>query len=192
MRSVSLLPLAALALMFASALRAADAGNPLEPGYGVNAGDVLSVFVWNEESLARDLLVGPDGSVSFPMVGNLPVKGLTTDQIGERIAAGLGEFLRDEPLVTVSLIGVDGNKIYVHGEVTNPGAYVLNSQIDIMQALALAGGMQTFAKEADVKVVRRSPDGTQRLYPFNYARFKNGENLDSNILLQAGDVVVVP
>lgn len=161
-------------------------------GYGVNPGDTLHVFVWNEESLARELLVGPDGTISFPMVGNLPVGGLTTREISDRIAAGLGDYLRDEPLVTVSLTGVDGNKIYVHGEVTQPGAYVVNRQIDIMQALALAGGLGVFAKESEVKVVRRSPSGELILYPFNYARFKNGEDLQSNILLEAGDVVVVP
>lgn len=179
-----------LLLCLGAALARADGEPP--SGYGVNPGDVLQVYVWNEESLARELLVAPDGTISFPMVGVLTVSGLTTAEISAAITAGLGDFLRDEPLVTVSLIAVEGNKVYVHGLVTNPGAFVVTSQVDVMQALAMAGGLDTFAKEADIKVVRRLPDNTVTTFRFNYAAFKNGAELQSNILLEAGDVVVVP
>lgn len=177
--------LTAVALFAAATARAADA-------YGVNPGDKLSVFVWNEESLARELLVAPDGTISFPMVGTLAVRGISTQQIAERIAKGLGEYLRDEPVVTVSLIGVEGNRVYVHGKVTQPGVYVATSRVDIMQALAMAGGLDPYAKLSEIKVVRRGPDGQQEVFRFDYDRFKNGEALESNVMLQSGDVVVVP
>jgi polysaccharide export outer membrane protein len=182
---------AALAALLFATLMPGAAG-AAEPVYGINAGDVLQVFVWNEETLSRELLVAPDGTISFPMVGMVRVRGLSTEQIGARLAQGLGEYLRDEPVVTVSLTAVGGNKIYVHGLVTQPGAFVVTQQVDILQALALAGGLQTFAKEAEIKVVRRSAEGQPQLFGFNYARFKNGQGLESNILLESGDVVVVP
>lgn len=181
---------AALLLCLISAGARADAAPAAS--YGVNPGDVLQVYVWNEESLARELLVAPDGTISFPMVGVLRVAEQTTAQIAALIATGLGDFLRDEPLVTVALVGVDGNKIYVHGQVKRPGSYVVTNKVDVLQALAMAGGLDTFANEAQIKVVRRAPDDTVQMFPFDYSRFKNGQGLQSNIVLEPGDVVVVP
>ena len=163
-----------------------------EARYSVNPGDVLQVFVWNQEKLSGELLVAPDGTLSFPIVGVVDVKGLSTGQISERLAKGLSDYLRDEPVVTVALLKVEGNKIYVHGLVLKPGAYVVNSAVDVVQAMALAGGLQTFAKEQEIKVVRRQADGAIQSFPFDYEQFKNGKNLKSNILLQSGDLVIVP
>jgi len=166
--------------------------NAEEARYSVNPGDVLQVFVWNQEKLSGELLVAPDGTLSFPMVGVVDVKGLSTGQISERLAKGLSDYLRDEPVVTVALLKVEGNKVYVHGLVLKPGAYVVNSAVDVVQALALAGGLQTFAKEQEIKVMRRQSDGAIQSFPFDYEKFKNGKGLDSNMLLQSGDLVVVP
>ena len=163
-----------------------------EARYSVNPGDVLQVFVWNQEKLSGELLVAPDGTLSFPMVGVVDVNGLSTGQISERLAKGLSNYLRDEPVVTVALLKVEGNKVYVHGLVKMPGAYVVSSAIDVVQALALAGGLQTFAKEQEIKVMRRQVDGEIQSFPFDYEQFKNGKALNSNILLQSGDLVVVP
>ncbi len=179
-----------LLLCLGATLARADGEAPA--GYGVNPGDVLQVYVWNEESLARELLVAPDGTISFPMVGVLNVAGHTTGEIAAAIATGLGDFLRDEPLVNVALIAVEGNKVYVHGQVTRPGSFVVNSRVDVIQALAMAGGLDTFANESQIKVVRRAADDTVQMFPFDYSKFKAGNNLDSNIVLRPGDVVVVP
>jgi len=179
-------------ILASAALASTTIAQAQDTGYGINAGDTLGVFVWNEESLARELLVGPDGTISFPMVGTLSVRGLSTAQIGEKVSEGLGQYLRDKPLVTVSLIGVQGNQIYVLGAVNQPGAYIATRQLDVAQALSLAGGLGVFAKEAEIKVIRRTADGTLQKYPFNFTRFKSGENLESNVLLQSGDLVVVP
>lgn len=180
---------------FASLLLGVGMGAQAEEAkalYTVNAGDALRVYVWNEESLARELLVGPDGHLSFPMVGDVDVNGLTTQAIGERIAKGLSEYMRDTPQVTVSLMGVNGNRIFVLGTVRRPGQFVVTSRTDVMQALALAGGLDEFSSGKGIKVLRRDARGVQKAIPFNYSRVTNGQDLHTNILLNANDVVVVP
>ena len=177
--------LLALLLVLASATASADS-------YRVNPGDLLRIDVWNEESLAREALVRPDGMIALPMAGEIDTTGRTPAQVGEEIAEALSRFLKDEPRVVVSLLEARGNKIYVLGKVARPGEYVINSETDVMQALALAGGLNSFAAENDILVLRRRPDGSQAAIPFAYARVKGGDDLDSNVVLQSRDVVVVP
>ena len=166
--------------------------NEIDASYAVNAGDTLRVYVWNEESLARELLVAPDGHISFPMVGDVDVNGLTAKSIGERISQGLSEYLRDKPQVTVSLMAVNGNRIFVLGTVRRPGQFIVTSPTDVMQALALAGGLDEFSSGKGVKVLRRDANGVQRAIKFDYSRVTDGRDLETNILLKANDVVVVP
>jgi len=180
--------LLALSLAFSTCIQAKEFG----VSYAVNAGDTLRVYVWNEESLARELLVGPDGHISFPMVGDIDVNGLSTLAIGERIALGLSEYLRDKPQVTVSLMAVNGNRIFVLGTVRRPGQFIVTSPTDVMQALALAGGLDEFSSGKGIKVLRRNADGVQRAIKFDYGRVTDGRDLETNILLKANDVVVVP
>ncbi len=160
--------------------------------YTVNPGDVLEIFVWNEEDLSRETLVRPDGMISFPMIGDVQAIGSTPAELATKVSEGLGKFLRDVPVVTVSALKLDGNKVFVLGKVARPGEFVMSSSTDVTQALALAGGLNTFAAEDDIKVLRRDKDGSQTAIPFNYASVKVGKKLDSNIILQSGDVVVVP
>lgn len=163
-----------------------------ENAYLINPGDVLQVFVWNEESLNREVLVRPDGLVSLPMAGEVLVANSTPSQVSLQIAKALGHFMKDEPQVTVSMLNVNGNKIYVLGKVARPGEYVVNHKTDVMQALALAGGLNSFAAENDIRILRRQADGNQVSIKFEYAKVKAGKNLDSNIILSSRDVVVVP
>ena len=160
--------------------------------YTINPGDVLRVDVWNEESLSREILVRPDGMISLPMAGDIDTNAATTTQVAAKISKALGKYLKDTPRVVVSLVNVDGNKVYVIGKVEQPGAYVVTSDTDVMQALALAGGLNAFAAENDIRILRRRPDGTQIAIPFRYAEVKAGEELETNIVLQSRDMVVVP
>ena len=160
--------------------------------YAVNPGDMLRIDVWNEESLSRDVLVRPDGVISLPMAGEIDTSGSSPTKVGDDIAEALGKYMRDTPQVLVSLLQVTGHKIYVLGKVVRPGEYIITSETDIMQALALAGGLNTFAAENDISILRRAADGSQIAIPFEYARVKNGKDLQSNIVLQSRDVVVVP
>lgn len=168
------------------------ASSAVAAGYLVNPGDLLRIDVWNEESLAREVRVRPDGRIALPMAGEIDTTGQTPEQVGDAIGVALSRFLKDEPRVVVSLLEALGNKIYVLGKVARPGEYVINSETDVMQALALAGGLTSFAAENDIRILRRDSDGRQRAIPFKYARVKGGDELESNIVLRSRDVVVVP
>lgn len=160
--------------------------------YLINPGDVLDVFVWNEESLTRQVLVRPDGAISLPLAGQVQAGGHTTADVETALATQLGRYLKDKPVVTVSLLKIEGHKIYVLGKVNRPGEYPINRPTDIMQALALAGGLNAFAAENDINVLRRGTDGSQQATRFRYGDLKQGQALDTNQFLQSGDVVVVP
>lgn len=160
--------------------------------YKINPGDVLSVYIWNEENLSREALVLPDGTINYPLAGKIQAGGSSTIQVEQNIIKALGKYLKDTPVVTVSPLQIAGNKVFVIGKVRRPGEYPLNRPTDIMSALALAGGLDTFASENNINVLRRDSAGNQVAMRFKYGSVKEGRDLDSNIILQAGDVIVVP
>ena len=160
--------------------------------YVLNPGDVLSIYVWNEESLTREMIVLPDGSISFPLAGKVLVGGKTVADAEQALIKGLSQYLKDAPSVTISPLQLAGNKIYVLGKVNRPGEYPINRPTDVMQALALAGGLNTFAAESRISVLRRNAAGVQQAMPFHYGDVKGGSALETNVVLKAGDVVVVP
>jgi len=160
--------------------------------YSVNPGDILRIDVWNEESLSREALVRPDGIISLPMAGEIDTTNSSPSQVADKISRALSKYMKDAPRVVVSLVDVTGNKIFVIGKVNQPGEFKINRDTDVMQALALAGGLNAFAAENDIQILRRDQSGNQVAIPFEYARVKVGEQLQSNIILRSGDVVVVP
>jgi polysaccharide export outer membrane protein len=162
----------------------------VDSGYGLQPGDVLQVSVWNEETLNLQVLVRPDGGFSYPLAGEIQAQGRTIDQVRTELADRLGRYIPD-PEVSVSLIQVAGNKVYVVGKVSRPGEFVMSKDLDVMQALSLAGGTTTFADVNDIKILRRE-GGRQIAIPFNYSAVAGGDELQQNIVLQNGDVVVVP
>jgi polysaccharide export outer membrane protein len=168
------------------------AGSALAASYLVNPGDLLRIDVWNEESLSREVLVRPDGIISLPMAGEVDTANSTPSEVGDKIAQALGNYMKDKPRVVVSLVDVTGNKISVIGKVLRPGEFKITSDTDVMQALALGGGLNAFAAENDILILRRKPDGTQVAIPFEYAEVKNGKDLETNIILRSRDIVVVP
>jgi polysaccharide export outer membrane protein len=159
-------------------------------GYAVQPGDLLHVSVWKEEGLDQDVLVRPDGGFSFPLAGDVDAAGKTVEQLRQEITQRLQRYIPGL-VVTVAVTEINGNKIYVIGQVNDPGQFVVNPRVDVMQALSIAGGMTAFASTGDIFVLRRQ-DGRQVALPFSYNDVVRGKNLDQNILLQSGDVVVVP
>lgn len=159
------------------------------PDYVVGAGDVLEISVWKEEGLTKQALVRPDGGITFPLIGDMQAGGLTVHQIRSAIAERLSEFLA-EPEVSVSLINLNQN-IYVVGRVNKPGEFVTPHRVSVMQALSLAGGLTPFADTDDIRIIRRIGEKEVAL-PFDYDAVADGNALEQNILLQRGDVVVVP
>jgi polysaccharide export outer membrane protein len=160
------------------------------PRYDVQPGDVLHVSVWKEEDLDQDVLVRPDGGFSFPLAGDIRAAGKTVEELRAEISERLVKFIPDL-FVTVSVREINGNKIYVIGQVNDPGAFVVNPRVDVMQALTLAGGPTEFASTNGIFVLRRE-SGQQTTLPFRFDDVVNGKRLEQNVVLQSGDVVVVP
>lgn len=158
--------------------------------YRVNAGDTLEISVWKEEDLQREVLVRPDGAFSFPLAGELVAEGRTVRQIREELESRLARYIPDL-VSTVTVIEVTGNSIFVIGQVNNPGSFIMNPVLDVMQALSLAGGTTPFASLKNIRILRRQ-DGVQTALGFDYTNVAEGRSLEQNIQLRSGDVVVVP
>lgn len=159
--------------------------------YKVNPGDILEINVWKEEGLQQEVLVRPDGGLSFPLVGSFSAQNLTLGEIEKAITEKLRHYISDL-VVTVSAKQLLGNKVYVIGQVNKPGEYIVNSYVDVMQALSMAGGMTPYASVNNIIILRRDKNGKQRAIEFEYGDLEDGDNLQQNIMLQVGDVVVVP
>lgn len=168
----------------------AVAEEPPANAYTVQPGDVLAVSVWKESDLQQEVLVRPDGGFSFPLTGEISATGKSVAAIQQEMEQRIEKYIPD-PVVTVSLRQIQGNKVYVLGKVNRPGPFIMTDAVDVMQALSLAGGTTPFAALDDIKVLRRQGD-SQRAIPFHYGEVESGENLEQNIILQSGDVVVVP
>ncbi len=160
------------------------------PGYLIGPEDVLEISVWREESLQREVLVRPDGRISFPLVGDLQVAGITPSEIQSKLAEKLKKFIPD-PVVTVVVTKVGGYKIYIIGQVKQSGQYAVGRYLDVVQALALAGGLTPYAAENKIKIFRRE-NGKQKVMQFRYEDIKKGKGLQQNIILKSDDLIVVP
>jgi len=159
------------------------------PNYIVGAGDVLEISVWKEDGLTKQALVRPDGGITFPLIGELQAGGLTVNQIKAEIAERLSDFFA-EPEVSVSLTNLN-HKIYVVGRVNKPGEFITPNPVSVMQALSMAGGLTPFADDDDIRIIRQIA-GKEVALPFDYDEVASGNSLEQDILLQRGDVVVVP
>ncbi len=159
-------------------------------GYLVGPEDILEISVWREESLQREVLVRPDGRISFPLVGDLQVAGSTPGEIQSKLSARLKKFIPD-PVVTVVVTKIGGYKIYIIGQVKQSGQYAVGRYLDVVQALALAGGLTPYAAENKIKIFRRE-NGKQKIIPFKYEDIKKGRGLEQNIILKSDDLIVVP
>ena len=169
----------------------AHAAAPADAAYTVKPGDTLMVSVWKEPDLQGPVLVRPDGAFSFPLAGQLDARNKTVQELQQELTTKLKKFISD-PVVTVSIQDIKGNKVYVIGQVQKPGDFVVNPRVDVMQALSMAGGTTPFAALGDIMILRRNDAGQQEALPFKYTDVVRGRNLQQNIMLQAGDVVVVP
>ena len=168
----------------------AQESTPPDDKYLIKPGDTLLVSVWKEEDLQQEVLIRPDGGFSFPLAGDINAAGRTVDDIAQLLSERLERYIPDT-VVTVAVTSINGNKIYVIGQVNNPGAFVMNPRIDVMQALSMAGGTTPFAALNDILILRRTTGGQMAL-EFRYGDVERGRNLTQNIMLKSGDVVVVP
>jgi len=158
--------------------------------YQIQPGDVLQVSVWKEQDLSQNVIVRPDGNISFPLVGEAKAAGGSIEDLRLLITERLEKYIPD-PVVTVSVNDLSGNTIYVIGKVNRPGVFPIVRNVDVMQALSMAGGTATYAALNKIKILRRENNKLSAI-PFEYGDVEKGRHLKQNIMLKAGDVVVVP
>ncbi|MGO8972555.1 MAG: polysaccharide biosynthesis/export family protein [Steroidobacteraceae bacterium] len=180
-----------LSACWAPAPAAEPGGAPAVPeGYRLHPGDVLLISVWNEKDLQSEVVIRPDGGITFPLAGELQAADKTIADLTAELQTKIRKYIPDA-VATVIVKAVLGNRVYVIGKVNRPGDFPLNGPLDVMQALALAGGATPFADLNGIRVLRR--DGArQTSISFRYGDIQHGRKLDRNILLQSGDTVVVP
>jgi polysaccharide export outer membrane protein len=160
-------------------------------------GDVISISVYQDPKLDRQVLIGPTGMISFPLVGQIKASGLTPAALGDVLKARLKGKFAEEPDITVSLTAEKAleedlkPRFYITGEVLRPGYFVIRTKLDVLQAIAIAGGFSPFAAKQRIQV-RRKIDGVESTFVFNYNDFFSGTNVEDNLRLRAGDVIIVP
>ena len=167
--------------------QSAGPARPAElPSYQIQINDVLQIFVWKDPTLSRtQVLVRPDGRISLPLVQDMQASGLTPVQLKQKLEDHLKDYI-DLPNVTVIVDSIQSYQIYVMGNVGNGGAIKSPTPLNVMQALANAGGFKDFAKKEEVFIFRGN-----LLYKFNYKEYTEGKNLNQNIKLESGDIVEV-
>ena len=154
--------------------------------YQIQINDVLQIFVWKDAALSRDkILVRPDGRISLPLVQDMQASGLTPVQLKQKLEEHLAQYI-DLPNVTVIVDQIQSYQVYVMGNVGAGGAIRSATPLNVMQALANAGGFRDFANKTEVLIFRGN-----LLYKFNYKEYTEGKNLNQNITLQSGDIVEV-
>ena len=163
----------------------------MKDDYVIGLEDVLSISVWKEPDLSlREVVVRSDGKISLPLINDIQASGLAPKQLQEQIADQLREFVAS-PNVTVSVIKSLSRSVSVVGEVNRPGVYPLGAPMTVLELLARAGGVTELARSKSIKVLRKE-DGKTSQFPVNYKEIVKGKNLQQNIALKNGDVLLVP
>jgi polysaccharide export outer membrane protein len=164
----------------------APAPNSLPPLYVIQPNDLLTVFVWREPTLSGEVLVRPDGRITLPLIQDLPAAGLNPGELKEKIEESLKQYV-EVPTVTVSVKAIQSYRVFVLGKVNKPGVILEIKPINALQALALAGGFTEFANPDEIVIIRDKVK-----IDFKYRDVIKAKNFDQNLMLQSGDVVVVP
>jgi polysaccharide export outer membrane protein len=193
-----ILALSSVFLGLGTAMSAQAADPPAGPAlvatqtdYKIHAGDALLVGVYDDPKMPPiNVTVTPDGKFSFPLIGIIVAGGKTPEQVRVEMETKLRKYV-SEPVVTCSVVEVKGNVAYVIGQVAKPGAVIMNPALNVLQALSVAGGGNAYAKLDSVIIIRNTAGG-QRTMRFHYSDVASGKNLDQNVQLESGDVVVVP
>lgn len=165
----------------------AAGGASTPPGYAIGPSDVLRIVVWKEPDLTLDVTVRPDGMITVPLLGDVPAAGRVPSQLAGALVARLEEFI-ESPRVTVSVSQATSARVYVVGQMMRPGEFPLSGRMTVLKALALAGGFKEFAKSDSIVIIRED----QTVIPVNYKRIADGKDVSQNVLLAAGDTIVVP
>jgi polysaccharide biosynthesis/export protein len=179
---------AAMAQSRPSGTKEQDATTPTD--YVIGPGDTLHVFVWKEPDLSRDVAVRVDGKITMPLVGDVEAAGRTPQQLGAELGKGLAKFL-ESPQVTLAVAQANSSRFFIIGQVVKSGDFPLTSRVNVLQALALAGGFREYAKTDEIVIIREGKGG-QSVIPVNYKKLESGRDMSQNVPIRPGDVIVVP
>lgn len=158
--------------------------------YTIGPGDQLGIEVWKDAALTRVVTVLPDGKISFPLIGELEAGGKTVAQLKKEIEQKIARYVPDST-TTVEVRQSNSMHIYVLGRINAPGRLILNANVNVLQALAIAGGPNTFANRTRIRIFRQE-GGKTLSFPFNYDDVTAGKELQMNIEVKRGDVIFVP
>jgi polysaccharide export outer membrane protein len=168
----------------------ATASVALPAGYVIGPDDLLSVVFWRDKDMSADVVVRPDGKISLPLLNDVDAAGLTPDELRTKLTKAASKFV-EEPNATVVVKEIRSRKVFITGNVAKPGNYPLNGDMTVLQLIAVAGGLQEYADSGSI-VVMRTENGQQKSFKFNYKDVIKQRHVEQNILLKAGDTVVVP
>ena len=169
---------------------AAVQGGAEDPAYKIGPQDVLRIDVWREDQLTRTVPVRPDGKITLPLLNDVRAAGLTPMELADVIREELKKYITN-PQVSVTVAEINSRRVYVTGEVTRPGAFPLLPGMTVLQALSTSGGFTQFAKVKSIYVLR-TENGKHVKHPFNYKEAVSGKRPEENIVLEPGDLIVVP
>ena len=162
----------------------------VETLYSIGPGDTLEISVWRDDTLSREVIVPPDGVISFPLIGDIRVTNMTVAELRNTVSKKLSDYVPDAT-VTVILKTFNSLRAFVIGKVKNPGMFPITLDTNVMQILSMAGGLNPYASEDNIHILRQIKGSTVKI-PFSYSDVLKGRNLEQNIILLRGDVVVVP
>ncbi len=191
----------AMAMPQAIFAQAGRSGAPATRAYRINPGDELEIYVWGEERLSRDIKVLPDGTISFPLVGQINALGKLPHDVEQEIVAGLRPKYRDTvPQVTVSVKNAVGMQFSIVGKVKTPGAFTTGRYVNVLEAVALAGGPAEFADVGNVRILRKAGDGANggglTVIRVRLSDVLKGNPSDRDLAglpqIESGDTVIVP
>jgi polysaccharide export outer membrane protein len=184
-----------LALVILCGFLTAAKAQTLQPG------DTIAVSVYQDPKLDRQIVIGPTGTFSFPLAGQIKAGGLTTEALEKTLKARLKDKFTTDIDVTVTLVATKLDtsrpdedlkpRIFVTGEVLRPGPYILKTRLNVLQAISVAGGFGLYAAKQRVQI-RRQIAGREVMFLFDYNAFYSGRNVEDNIDLEPGDVVIIP
>lgn len=160
------------------------------PEYRIGPGDVLGVLFWRDKELTSDVVVRPDGRISLPVMNEMDVVGLSTEELRARITERARKYVTD-PIVSVVVREIHSRFVFITGKVNKPGPYQLYGPMSVLQLIAMAAGVQEYADKSGIAIVR-DENGKQQRLPFNYDDVVKRGILSQNIMLKPGDTVVVP
>lgn len=166
--------------------------DPRKHDFMVGPADGLKITVWKNAELSTETRVRPDGTITLPLVGDLVAAGRTTQQLRDEITKKLSTYVRDESAtVTVAVVDVSSYRFTVSGNVEHAGVFTSRYYVTVAEAIAQAGGPNRFADPERVLLLRTDDKGQVRRIPVNYEAIRTGKNLDANIAILAGDILLV-